>query len=335
MSYVAVVPEAVKLAASDLVNLGSTISAASTAAAGPTTSVVAAAQDEVSTAIAAFFGSHAQQFRSLSARAAAFLDQFVQALTGGAASYGEAEAENALALLVGSPAGALSAAAAGPAEDAGIFTIFQKLAEFAGRAVGAQVDRAIWKQGVAAIAKRTQEIVATGVKILSQDGVEIFTNGQQIVVSGSKIPGLFEPDFFLKAIVDPNYKKIWNFNLNPNDVRSLLGSELYAFARGDGLAQSFFQRVGNQVYQFDTNAQGEILRYYKTTEAVFNDFVRQAPLIEQALGDARRAVEQAEQEFLRQAEQATRKLAEQAEKEAQIAIQEARIAYYNSTGMRF
>lgn len=70
MSYVAVVPEAVKVAASDLVNLGSTISAASAAAAGPTTSVVAAAQDEVSTAIAAFFGSHAQQFRSLSASVA-------------------------------------------------------------------------------------------------------------------------------------------------------------------------------------------------------------------------------------------------------------------------
>lgn len=64
MSYVAVVPEAVKVAASDLVSLGSTISAASTAAAAPTTSVVAAAQDEVSTAIAAFLAA----MRSNSAR---------------------------------------------------------------------------------------------------------------------------------------------------------------------------------------------------------------------------------------------------------------------------
>ncbi len=87
MSYVSVVPETVAAAASNLANLGSTISAANAAAAAPTTSVLAAAQDEVSTAIAALFGSHAHQFQALSAKAAAFHDQFVQALTGGAASY--------------------------------------------------------------------------------------------------------------------------------------------------------------------------------------------------------------------------------------------------------
>ena len=104
MSYVTVVPEAVTAAASDLANIGSTISEADPAAAAPTTSVVAAAEDEVSTAIAALFGSHAQQFQALSAEAAAVHASSLQALTGGAASYVKAEAANVLGLMVGSQA---------------------------------------------------------------------------------------------------------------------------------------------------------------------------------------------------------------------------------------
>jgi hypothetical protein len=59
-------------AASDLANLGSTVSEANAAAAASTTRVVAAAQDEVSTAIAALFGSQ----RSNSRRSAPELRRF-------------------------------------------------------------------------------------------------------------------------------------------------------------------------------------------------------------------------------------------------------------------
>jgi hypothetical protein len=95
MSFVTAAPEAFTVAAGDLASIGSTINAANTAAAAQTTSVEAAAADEVSAQIAALFGAHGQRYQALSAQAAAFHDQFVQALTAGAQSYASAEAANA------------------------------------------------------------------------------------------------------------------------------------------------------------------------------------------------------------------------------------------------
>lgn len=65
------------------------------AAAAPTTGLVAAGADEVSTGIAAVFGAHEAEYQALSDRAAAFHAQFVQALTAGAGSHALAEAANA------------------------------------------------------------------------------------------------------------------------------------------------------------------------------------------------------------------------------------------------
>ncbi len=97
MSFISVVPESVATAATDLARIGSTLSSAHAAAAVPTTGILAAAQDEVSAAIAALFSGHGQGFQALSARAAAFHEQFVQQLTAGAQSYVSAEAANAAA----------------------------------------------------------------------------------------------------------------------------------------------------------------------------------------------------------------------------------------------
>jgi hypothetical protein len=97
MSFVIATPELVTAAATDLANIGSTLSAASAAAAAPTTGVLAAAEDEVSAAIASLFSGHAQAYQALGAQAAAFHDQFVQTLTAGAGSYVSAEAANAAA----------------------------------------------------------------------------------------------------------------------------------------------------------------------------------------------------------------------------------------------
>ena len=95
MSFVIAVPQTVMTAASDLVDIGSTITAANNAAAAPTVGVLAAGADEVSAQIAALFGSHAQAYRTVSAEAAAFHEQFVGALRAGAAAYASAEAANA------------------------------------------------------------------------------------------------------------------------------------------------------------------------------------------------------------------------------------------------
>lgn len=58
-------PAAIADASANLSNIGSSIRAASAAAAPSTTSVLVAAQDEVSAAVAALFGAHGQEFQSL------------------------------------------------------------------------------------------------------------------------------------------------------------------------------------------------------------------------------------------------------------------------------
>src|SRR3984957_1699683 len=95
MSFVIAAPEFVTAAATDLANLGSTISSANVAASVPTSNVLAAAEDEVSTAVASLFGAHGQAYQALSAEAAAFHQQFVQLMNAGAAKYAGAEAANA------------------------------------------------------------------------------------------------------------------------------------------------------------------------------------------------------------------------------------------------
>ncbi len=81
MSYVIAAPDMLATAATDVAGIGSSLRAAHAAAATQTTTVMAAAGDEVSTAIAALFSGHAQQYQALSAQAAAFHTQFVRALT--------------------------------------------------------------------------------------------------------------------------------------------------------------------------------------------------------------------------------------------------------------
>ncbi|MCV7078581.1 PE family protein, partial [Mycobacterium szulgai] len=97
MSYVFALPDVISAAATDLANIGSTLSAANTAAVFPTTNVLAAGADEVSAAAAAVFGAHALNYQALSAQATAFHRQFVQALQAGTAAYAGAEAVNAAA----------------------------------------------------------------------------------------------------------------------------------------------------------------------------------------------------------------------------------------------
>src|ERR1700741_2138469 len=97
MSSLIAAPELITTAATDLANIGSTLNAAHAAAATQTTGMLAAAEDEVSAAVAAVFSAHGQGFQALSAQAAAFHAQFVQALTEGAGSYVSAEAANVAA----------------------------------------------------------------------------------------------------------------------------------------------------------------------------------------------------------------------------------------------
>jgi hypothetical protein len=95
MSFLNVVPDTVAAATGTLGSIGSGLSAATTGAAAPTTGIAAAAQDEVSIAIAGAIGNFGQEFQAVSAQAAAFHQQFVQLLNASAGSYAAAEAANA------------------------------------------------------------------------------------------------------------------------------------------------------------------------------------------------------------------------------------------------
>ena len=64
MSFVIAAPEFMATAASDLANIGSTLSAANAAALAPMTIVLASGADEVS-AVAALFGAHALGYQAL------------------------------------------------------------------------------------------------------------------------------------------------------------------------------------------------------------------------------------------------------------------------------
>ena len=108
MSYVVAAPEFVVAAAHDLATIGSNLSVANATAVVPTSGVMAAGADEVSTTIAALFGAHAQAYQALSAQAALFHQQFVQLMTGGAVQYAMTEAANASPLDAAQP-GALGA----------------------------------------------------------------------------------------------------------------------------------------------------------------------------------------------------------------------------------
>ncbi|VBA51069.1 PE family protein PE3 [Mycobacterium attenuatum] len=107
MSNVVAVPEMLATAATDVAATASAISAANAASVDLISSVLPAAGDEVSTAIAKLLGAYGQEYQVVAAQAAVFHDQFAQALAGASGVYAQAEAANAT--LLSGPSNALEA----------------------------------------------------------------------------------------------------------------------------------------------------------------------------------------------------------------------------------
>ncbi|MCV7099585.1 PE family protein [Mycobacterium palustre] len=95
MSSLTTAPEALTATAADVENIGSAIRSAGAKAAAPTTGLLAAAEDEVSAAIANLFADYGREYQALVSQAAAFHTQFTQALTAAATAYMQAETANA------------------------------------------------------------------------------------------------------------------------------------------------------------------------------------------------------------------------------------------------
>lgn len=100
MSYVVTAPELLSAAATQLGRVGLALAVANAAAALPTAGIPAAANDEVSTTVAALFAEHGREYQLLSAQVGAFHTRFVELLGSGAGAYATAETNNAAALAL-------------------------------------------------------------------------------------------------------------------------------------------------------------------------------------------------------------------------------------------
>ena len=97
MSFVTTQPEMLAAAAGNLRAIGSAMDTNNSAAAAPTTGVIPAATDEVSTLTATQFAMHAAMYQAISAEATGIHQRFVATLSTSAASYAATEAANAIA----------------------------------------------------------------------------------------------------------------------------------------------------------------------------------------------------------------------------------------------
>jgi hypothetical protein len=97
MSFVMTQPDSLAVAARELHGVGAAMAAHNAAAATPTTGVVPAAADEVSTLTAAQFAMHAQMYQRVSGHAAAVHEVFTTTLAISTDSYAATEAANAIA----------------------------------------------------------------------------------------------------------------------------------------------------------------------------------------------------------------------------------------------
>src|SRR5271166_1573235 len=101
MSYVLTAPAALAAAATDVDGIASALSEANAAAAGRTSGLLAAADDEVSQAIAELFGAYGQEYQDVLRQAAAFHSEFTRALGAAGTAYSQAEAANVTVLNAG------------------------------------------------------------------------------------------------------------------------------------------------------------------------------------------------------------------------------------------
>ncbi|RUP05347.1 MAG: PE-PPE domain-containing protein [Mycobacterium sp.] len=113
MSLLLAEPQAMVAAAADIEGIGATLSAASMAAAAPTSNVLAAAGDEVSAAIANLFGTFGREYQDVVTQFEAFHNEFQRTLAAAGSAYVQAEAAAASALgaAFAPPAQAATAAA--------------------------------------------------------------------------------------------------------------------------------------------------------------------------------------------------------------------------------
>lgn len=125
MTSLLATPEIITSAVTDIESIGSSISAASAAAASPISGLLPAAADEVSVAIANMLGEHGREFQAVVGQFEAYHTQFQQNLAAAASAYAQTEGAAATALQSALNASELAAPAASiPPFAANLTTLF-------------------------------------------------------------------------------------------------------------------------------------------------------------------------------------------------------------------
>ncbi|OBA70624.1 hypothetical protein A5641_12320 [Mycobacterium sp. 1554424.7] len=151
------------------------------------------------------------------------------------------------------------------------------------KAIQARIAEA--EQRAAANAQRAVKILNNGVKFLASDGTAVYTTDGKAWVTfirpladGALVPRLYDlPLDRARQFGETAQRYEENTNrfisnrlkLDVQTVRDLWGSEYHAFARGEGLAQSYFQKTGNKIYQIDVDAAGRIIRRVESEARIF------------------------------------------------------------------
>ncbi len=122
MSYVIAEPQLMASVAAEINGIGANLNAANAAAAGPTSTLAAAAEDEISQALAKAFGTYGTEYQSLVGQLEGWHSQFTQTLAGAGTAYAETETAIATGL-----AGALGLPTSGAALSAATIPPFTAL----------------------------------------------------------------------------------------------------------------------------------------------------------------------------------------------------------------
>jgi hypothetical protein len=129
MSYVNTAPAAIAAAATQLEGVGTSFATESAGAASATTAIAPAAADEVSALQSGVFSTYGQLYQTVSAKAQAVHQQFVNTLQQSSGSYQETEAANQAGTAANS-LGNTASSAASSAQDQPITDLINNLTSF-------------------------------------------------------------------------------------------------------------------------------------------------------------------------------------------------------------
>jgi hypothetical protein len=196
-------PQLLASAAADTAQISSAISAAKSAAAGRTTGLVAAAEDEVSALTTTLFNTYAQDYHALLGQATAFHDEFAQLLATAGNTYAGAESE--VAALLG-PAAANPGVAVTKAADPTVNAILIMTGS------GTAVPSTTYMNNVSS-RYLTNFTSALTISVTTAEGLYPFTGTKDLTLDISLARGVASLNNYITGVLGAPYRHRRRFGL--------------------------------------------------------------------------------------------------------------------------